>query len=426
MTMKKIGRWQGAGLLATTLLGTGVFILPQMTIAIAQDNAIYTWILLTIAIIPVTLVFGKLAAKFPHAGGPAYFAEQAFGKTFGRSIGLIFLCIVPLGVPAAILMTLEFVHVLLPLHGWEILIAEALILALLFLLNHRGIQVSAKLQFALTLAVVALVFILLGIAFGFSPTEITSKPTQMNVATAFSLSSPILVAAGIAFWSFLGVEAMTHLSAEFEDPQNDMIPAMMIGTVIVGIVYVACTVLLLQITNDSSLQMVGAFNQLIGGEIGAIVIGIIGIAGGLATTNVYTASTARLIQSFSEQAVLPSYFAKKNNYGVPERALKLVLVAMTITLTFSYFTGIDLEHLISWVNGVFVIIYFTTMIAALKLLNGANKLSILFGCVFCVLLASGLAEKMSYAVVLLIGCYCFLSWQLKRQQAKLKPQVNGY
>ena len=28
----KIGRWQGAGLLTTTLLGTSVFILPQMTI----------------------------------------------------------------------------------------------------------------------------------------------------------------------------------------------------------------------------------------------------------------------------------------------------------------------------------------------------------------------------------------------------------
>ena len=61
--IKKIGRWQGAGLLATTLLGTGVFILPQITIAIAQDNAIWTWLLLTLAIIPVTLIFGKLSAR---------------------------------------------------------------------------------------------------------------------------------------------------------------------------------------------------------------------------------------------------------------------------------------------------------------------------------------------------------------------------
>ena len=43
---KKIGRWQGAGLMATTLLGTGVFILPQMTLDIAGEGSIFSWFLL--------------------------------------------------------------------------------------------------------------------------------------------------------------------------------------------------------------------------------------------------------------------------------------------------------------------------------------------------------------------------------------------
>lgn len=68
-----IGRWQGAGLMATTLLGTGVFILPQMTLAKAGTSALWAWALLTLAIIPVTLVFGRLASRFPHAAGPAFF-----------------------------------------------------------------------------------------------------------------------------------------------------------------------------------------------------------------------------------------------------------------------------------------------------------------------------------------------------------------
>jgi len=99
---KKLGRWQGAGLLATTLLGTGVFILPQMTISIAGQSSLVSWLILTLAIIPVTLIFARLASLFPHAAGPAYFVEKAFGQIAGRSIGLIFLLIVPLGVPAAI------------------------------------------------------------------------------------------------------------------------------------------------------------------------------------------------------------------------------------------------------------------------------------------------------------------------------------
>ena len=92
-----IGRWQGAGLMATTLLGTGVFILPQMTIEAAGSGALIAWLVLTLAIIPVTLVFGRLASVFPHAAGPAYFVEKAFGRTSGRTIGLLFLLVVPLG-----------------------------------------------------------------------------------------------------------------------------------------------------------------------------------------------------------------------------------------------------------------------------------------------------------------------------------------
>ncbi len=40
--------------MATTLLGTGVFILPQMTVAKAGSGALLAWALLTLAIIPVT------------------------------------------------------------------------------------------------------------------------------------------------------------------------------------------------------------------------------------------------------------------------------------------------------------------------------------------------------------------------------------
>jgi len=114
-----IGRWQGAGLMATTLLGTGVFIHPQIAIATAGSAALLAWLLLTLAIIPVTLVFGRLASVFPHAAGPAYFVEKAFGRTAGRTIGLIFLLVVPLGAPAAILMTFQFVNALIPISGWS-------------------------------------------------------------------------------------------------------------------------------------------------------------------------------------------------------------------------------------------------------------------------------------------------------------------
>lgn len=407
--INKISRWQGAGLLATTLLGTGVFILPQITISIAQDKAIWTWLLLTLAIIPVTLIFGKLSAKHPHAAGPAFFVEKAFGKLAGRTIGLIFLLIVPLGVPAAILMTLTFVDALIPISGVQVLVAEFGVLVILYLLNHRGIQISAKLQFSLTLIIVSLVFVLLSLT-GISDSE-GVVPVSKNVFEDLSMS-PILAAAGIAFWSFLGVEAMTHLADDFEDPARDMIPAMLIGTVLVGVVYIACTLLLLLVPTTNDLAMVEVFNNLVGGY-GAQVIGILGIAGGLSSANVYTAGASRLVWSFSNDGVLPEYLSQKNSYGIPENALKTILALMALTLVITYFLDKSLEHLIAWCNGVFVIIYFACMLAAIKLLNGSNKLSIYLGMLFCSALAWGLGWQMSYAAMFMVFTALLLHWQIR-------------
>ncbi|WP_299003483.1 L-methionine/branched-chain amino acid transporter [uncultured Shewanella sp.] len=409
----KIGCWQGAGLMATTLLGTGVFILPQLTIEAAGSGALIAWALLTVAIIPVTLVFGRLASVFPHAAGPAYFVEKAFGKSAGRTIGLMFVLVVPLGAPAAILMTFQFVNELVVLSGWSQVGVELLLLSVLFLLNQKGIQISAKMQFMLTLGVVAIVVALFGSA-GETIGDIKAMHIEPDV-------NSIAIAASIAFWSFLGVEAMTHLANDFRNPKKDMLPAMMIGTVLVGLVYLGCTLLLLKVPTDSGVAMVGVINQAFGGY-GAQIIGILGVASGLATVNVYTASVSRLIHSFSTEGVLPKYFSTLNTNGLPVRASNTVLGVMAFVIVMTYMTGQELEDLISWTNGVFVIIYLASMLAAGRLLNKSYWLIVLLSSFFCLALAVALGASMFYAVCLLVLLFGSLEWRKqhnKRRQAAL-------
>ncbi|QQX80614.1 L-methionine/branched-chain amino acid transporter [Shewanella sp. KX20019] len=408
-----IGRWQGAGLMATTLLGTGVFILPQMTIVTAGQGALIAWLVLTLAIIPVTLVFGRLASLLPHAAGPAYFVEQAYGRTAGRTIGLMFLLVVPIGAPAAILMTFQFVNALVPLSGWAQVGTELLLLGVLLLLNSRGIQVSAKLQFALTLAIVSVVVALFG-GVGLSLSELESFAHQDTPDISL-----IMAAVGIAFWSFLGIEAMTHLANDFRQPKQDMIPAMLIGTVLVGVVYLACTLLLLMVPSDTPVAMVGVFDSLLGGY-GAPVIGILGIVSGLATVNVYTASVSRLIWSFSRDGVLPKYFSQLNQHQSPARAATAVLFAMALVIIITYATGQQLEDLIAWSNGVFVIIYLAAMFAAAKLLSKRYLPLVILSCALCAVIGFALGWNMAYAILLMLILFPILWAQkshLSRRQA---------
>jgi len=417
----KMGRWQGAGLMATTLLGTGVFILPQMTIDIAGYGAVYTWLLLTLAIIPVTVVFGALTAKFPHAAGPAYFVEQAFGQVAGRSIGLLFLFVVPIGAPAAILLTFHFVYALTPLSEQSLLAAELGSLLLLFALNYKGIQISAKLQFLLTLTIIIVVMALFSIMqLGLTAGEAAAQTYSTVLSQEKIQPNLIMTAAGLAFWSFLGVEAMSHLAHDFRNPKKDMLPAMMIGTVLVGSIYFLCTWVLLRMPMptdivasnlpSSNLAMINAFNYGFG-DFGAQVIGILGIAGGLATVNVYTASLSRLAWSFSKDGVLPRYLSPLNQHNVPSRALAAVLIVMGLVIVLAYVANRELEDLIAWVNGVFVVIYFASMMAAAKLLPKRYQPLIFLGCLFCALLAYGLGLKMVYALLLLCLTLPFLKWQ---------------
>ncbi|MBT1445227.1 L-methionine/branched-chain amino acid transporter [Shewanella sp. JM162201] len=406
-----IGRWQGAGLMATTLLGTGVFILPQMTLEKAGTSALWAWALLTLAIIPVTLVFGRLSSRFPHAAGPAFFVEKAFGRTLGRSIGLIFLLVIPMGAPAAILMTFQFVTSLIPLAGWGLLAAQLLVIGLLWVANLRGLQVSAKAQFALTLGIVVVVLTL------FAALGVQHKAVELPDFESAWQAGPMMLAAAIAFWSFLGVEAMTHLADDFREPEKDMIPAMMLGTVLVGMIYLGCTSLLWLVPSTSGVAMMGVFDALLGGA-GAQVIAILGIAAGLATVNVYSGSAARLLWSFSREGIMPRWFEKLNPHGVPVRAQTAILGAMALVLTLVFVTGQELEQLIAWSNGVFVIIYALSMAAAWRLLPRSSRPFILLGLLFCAALAWSLGERMLYALLLLSAVLPLLWWQKGHLQRK--------
>ncbi|PKG79027.1 L-methionine/branched-chain amino acid transporter [Shewanella sp. Actino-trap-3] len=405
-----IGRWQGAGLMATTLLGTGVFILPQMTIEVAGSGSLLAWLLLTVAIIPVALVFGLLASRFPHAAGPAYFIEKAFGATAGRTIGLIFLLVIPIGAPAAILMTFQFLDALVSISGIGQLAAELLIVVVLLLLNIKGIQVSAKLQFALTLLIVTVVAILFG-ASGLNVDQL-----QTFAHTSHPQFSGVMLAMGIGFWSFLGIEAMTHLAGDFRQPDKDLLPAMMMGTVLVGIIYLACTFLLLMVpTEGDGLAMISAFDYLLSNTVlsgyGGYIIGVLGIASGLATVNVYAASAARLLWSFSKEGIVPRYFDKLNPHGVPFRALFAILGSMAVVIVVTFYGAHELEDLIAWSNGVFVIIYLLAMLSAAKLLSKRYLPLVVAGCLFCIGLGIALGSNMIYAIVMVIVVAPFMWWQ---------------
>ena len=222
---------------------------------------------------------------------------------------------------------------------------------------------------------------------------------------------------------------MTHLAGDFRHPKKDMLPAMMLGTVLVGIIYLACSFLLLMVpTTGNQVEMISAFDFLLSDSFlsgyGAQVIGILGIASGLATVNVYAASAARLLWSFSQEGILPKYFKELNQYGVPFKALMAILSSIALVIVISFFTGQQLEHLIAWCNGVFVVIYLLAMLSAVKLLSKRYLPLVAASCIFCIGLGVALGSSMIYACILVAVIAPFMWWQKNYLSVKnqVKPQ----
>lgn len=105
---KELGLVQGVILLTTSLLGTGVFALPELAALAAGDISLWAWPLLIILIFPIAIVFAVLGRHFPHAGGVAHFVGMAFGPRLQRVISWLFLSVIPVSFPAALHIAVGF------------------------------------------------------------------------------------------------------------------------------------------------------------------------------------------------------------------------------------------------------------------------------------------------------------------------------
>ena len=232
---QELGLAQGIGLLSTSLLGTGVFAVPALAALVAGNNSLWAWPVLIVLVFPVAIVFALLGRHYPSAGGVAHFVGMAFGPHLERVTGWLFLSVIPVGLPAALHIAAGFGQAMFGWHGWQLLLAELGTLALVWFVGSRGASSSANLQTVIAGLIVALI-VAIWWAGDLQPAEIPfPAPGDIEMSGLFSALS-------VMFWCFVGLEAFAHLASEFKDPERDFPRALMIGLLLAGSVYWACTV----------------------------------------------------------------------------------------------------------------------------------------------------------------------------------------
>lgn len=218
-------------------LGAGIYTLVG-TMAADVGGAI--WIPLILALVLALLTAGtyaELITKYPHAGGAARFAERAFDKPYVTFlIGFLMLASgITTSAALANAFAGDYLQALVP--GISPVPVALVFIALLVVINLRGVRESLIANVGATVVEVTGLMIIIGVAAivfgsgGGDPSRLTT------FAEGVPPISGAFAATITAFFSFLGFEAAANMAEEVKDPSRSYPRALFGAIITAGVVY---------------------------------------------------------------------------------------------------------------------------------------------------------------------------------------------
>lgn len=322
------------------VLGAGVYALAG-TIAGEVGGAI--WVPLLIALFFAMLTAGsyaELVTKYPHAGAASVFAEKAF-----RSPLISFLvgfCMLSAAVTSAAGLSLAFagdylaafIHV--PPH-----FAALLFLLVIALLNARGIKESLVANLMMTVIELSGLLLVVVAAAWYFRTGEADLGRSLEFKPRISPMLPVLGAALIAFYSFVGFETSANLAEEIRDVRKVYPRALFAALLTAGVVYMAVGVAASSVlpmeklvaTSAPLLEVVRASGLNIPPRVFAF-IALIAVANGALLTMIMA---SRLTYGMACLGLLPEALSKvlprRRTPWIAVIATTLVAIALTLTGT---------------------------------------------------------------------------------------------
>lgn len=397
---QELGLLQGIGLLSTSLLGTGIFVIPALAATAAGEASLWAWMLLIALVLPVAFTFAQLGRHFPHAGGAPHLIGRAFGPRWERISAWLFLAVLPVGLPAALSIASGFWQALFDLSHHQALIIQLATLVAILLLGQRPAKASGLIQGAIAVAIIGTIALIWWV--GDLPAS--NQPLLPAINGSWHL---LPAALAVMFWCFVGIEAFTHMGEEFKNPERDFPLALLFGVLLAGLVYWACSVAVLSFHAYGDVQTDAAslprLLDVLLGEKARWLAAIVGYLACFASMNVYMQGFARLIWSLADEGKLPATLAQRNTHGVPARALLWVVVSCALCAILASVLKLTVDDLIRYANGNFVLIYLLSMVAGVVLLKGIWRWLAGFSAVLCALVLLMLGIDAWYALALLVA-----------------------
>ncbi|EPF17879.1 transporter, basic amino acid/polyamine antiporter family [Cedecea davisae DSM 4568] len=423
---KKLGLAALTALVLSSMLGAGVFSLPQNMAAVASPAALLIgWAITGVGILLLALAMLVLTRLRPDLDGGIFtYAREGFGELIGFcSAWGYWLCAVIANVSYLVIVfsALSFftdtpeIRLFGDGNTWQSIVGASILLWMVHWLVLRGVQTAASINLVATLAKLlplGMFVVLAFMAFKLPTFTLDFTGLKLGVPVWEQVKNTML----ITLWVFIGVEGAVVVSARARN-KKDVGRATLLAVVSALVVYLLVTLLSLGVVARPELaamrnpSMAGLMVEMMGpwGEIIIAAGLIVSVCGAYLSWTIMAAEVPLLAATHK---AFPKMFARQNKNNAPSASLWLTNISVQVCLVLIWLTGSDYNTLLTIASEMILVPYFLVGAYLLKVASRPLHKAIGVGaCVYglWLLYASGpmhlLLSVVLYAPGLLVFMY---------------------
>lgn len=343
---RALGVTSATGLVIGSVVGTGVFTMPGV-LAQAGTGSIAVLAVVAVGAMLLAVLFGQLTKRIPNSDGGLYaYARHEFGDFAGYLTGWCYWVQAWAGNAAIVSSWVLYIDALFGISpsgigNWGIALTGLWIPAAV---NLAGVKQMAWFQ-NLTVVLKFLPLLFVGVAGWFFIHSANFGPFN---ASGGSLYSAIGIAAGVALFSFIGVEVAAITAKRVRDPGRNVGRASLLGTGASAILYLLVSAAVMGLVAHHTLAgngtpFVSAFEAIFKHTswAGKLVAGV-AVVSGIGALNGWTLVTTEVARAAAQDGLFPKAFAWADRKDTAWFGVIMAALLPSVLMLWSYTTATGL------------------------------------------------------------------------------------